>query len=612
MSQESYLKRYKDQKKLLSGERQELLCAVDSVSSHKVWIQRFFPKQELNSSEQLSHKETLLEYGGLSCRNRIYLDSFVLPNEICLISKAPAGKSLEELSKEGVGRSKLMLACLQIMQELNQMHKKGLIQISLHPSTIYLNEEGVAELYGYSLGRVGEVITEPLLDHIAAYVAPEFWDGLYSKATDVYSLGSLLFFCSTGGQHPPRVLSRSKIPPKFASLVLDCRLPDSTQRPRDISEVEARFLTLFGEEDVDLSFYWQAHEEEEQEELEGMEGEESTELEGEEEEREFDEWIDERPPEPKQKLSKKIPKPLLELAQQFKEAVEDAKQDLWDETRELKDEKIKGKINEIKQKSREKALERKEASREMVQGKVKQLKRKLPHQEDWGDIGAKLGTVLFLVFAVYMGSGIAMDEISKEPVKLKVSSSSTEKKAVQSPKSQKKFEGIGFDYHLVAVKTEALGDYEELKTNPPVNSFAQVESGGYLEVLSGDGNQKALLKGPGEFGLTQWEGIQSNRRAVWKFEFLQGEAIFESRVTKRLFEVSGDGFTIDSRAALFRVKNSETGEVSIEVAKGAVSVKLGVLKQNLSRGEKMVIKDSKRKSKGKFSSSSASSWWSKT
>ncbi|MBT3786125.1 protein kinase [bacterium] len=142
-------------------------------------------------------------------------------------------------------------ACFQVLSGLEELHELGLIHHDLSPENILLNSSGVVKL-----SVVPPIITSLKSTKEAAlgtpgYTAPECWDEStpIDRRSDVFSFGSLLYFCVTGGLHPPRVLPASKIPEKYREIVLCARASTPDARYQNLRELEFALLALTGHEE---------------------------------------------------------------------------------------------------------------------------------------------------------------------------------------------------------------------------------------------------------------------------------------------------------------------------------------------------------------------------
>lgn len=91
----------------------------------------------------------------------------------------------------------------QLASALQYLHGKGTLHCDLCPKNVLLDEHGNPRLSGFSRSRKLCDPSQPHWDHDRlAYAAPELLQGAtFSVATDLWSLGCLLYECCTG--YPP-------------------------------------------------------------------------------------------------------------------------------------------------------------------------------------------------------------------------------------------------------------------------------------------------------------------------------------------------------------------------------------------------------------------------
>ena len=117
------------------------------------------------------------------------------------------GRSLKQrLEAEGpLGLEELVRLVAEVASGLDALHEHGLVHRDVKPSNILLDEQGTALLTDLGLvkGQAYTVLTKPgqvvgTLD----YLAPELFEGAPAdSASDIYSLGCIVFECLTGS--PP-------------------------------------------------------------------------------------------------------------------------------------------------------------------------------------------------------------------------------------------------------------------------------------------------------------------------------------------------------------------------------------------------------------------------
>jgi len=116
----------------------------------------------------------------------------------------------------------------QLCSALQYAHEYGIVHGNIQPSSILLQEGGHVLLTNFSMKRIyqeGEPVVAQIEEGNAAYTAPEQVVGMVTPASDIYSLGVLLFCLLTGrlpyeGESEGRLLSN--IPMNLSHLCATC------------------------------------------------------------------------------------------------------------------------------------------------------------------------------------------------------------------------------------------------------------------------------------------------------------------------------------------------------------------------------------------------------
>lgn len=113
------------------------------------------------------------------------------------------GRSLDRFfaSAQQVAINRLMWVLRQVAEGIHAGHQCGRVYLGLDPSHVLLGRTGRVKLIGWSQSHgIGEKVWLPHDQlQLAKYMAPEcFLDGYRaSRASDVYSLGTLIYQCLT-------------------------------------------------------------------------------------------------------------------------------------------------------------------------------------------------------------------------------------------------------------------------------------------------------------------------------------------------------------------------------------------------------------------------------
>ena len=128
-----------------------------------------------------------------------------------IVSQYMAGGTVEELLRAAEQNrlpvERAVQIAIDVSRALERVHGIGIIHRDLKPANVWLNQQGTAELGGFSLAISAEgtkITGEGLLEGTAYYLAPEQALGRTLDArADLYSLGAMLFEMLCG--RPPFV-----------------------------------------------------------------------------------------------------------------------------------------------------------------------------------------------------------------------------------------------------------------------------------------------------------------------------------------------------------------------------------------------------------------------
>ena len=158
----------------------------------------------------------------------------------------------------------------QITAALEHAHSRGVIHRDIKPENVIVTREGTVKLLDFGLAliagdqsRTNQITVAGMFLGTLRYAAPEVIAGaVATKASDVYSLGALLFELATGealfagltgAALIAAILSRDRphatdlnpaLPPRMAALIDRCLARTETDRFRDACEVAAAIRTL--------------------------------------------------------------------------------------------------------------------------------------------------------------------------------------------------------------------------------------------------------------------------------------------------------------------------------------------------------------------------------
>lgn len=244
--------RYQSTKVLRSRMEYELYEAQDTLyRNSRVLIQVMDVPTSISSEERSLLKITLETLQSIEARNLFVMEDFELTDDRCvLVNEQFDSLSLEEYAATNPGQSTLLLIFFQVILAVVELHKRSILHANLRPNNIFVGIGGLTKLGGVTMLRNSPYshISRSLFLGTPGYSPPEVWerDTALDERVDIYSLGSLLYFCVTEGQHPKRVLSSSRIPNDFREIILKARQPQANERFKSVKEFEDQLLSLLG------------------------------------------------------------------------------------------------------------------------------------------------------------------------------------------------------------------------------------------------------------------------------------------------------------------------------------------------------------------------------
>ena len=164
------------------------------LASNRAFLERF--RNEADALARLQHPNIVRTYGMGQDRDLIfiimdYIDGANLRQEMRKTSRPFPLRRVVEIMRG-------------VCSALNYAHELGYVHCDVKPSNVILNANGVPLLSDFGIARLtGEALAGPERSGTPGYMAPELIRGEKpTRASDIYSLGVLLFEMLTGGQRP--------------------------------------------------------------------------------------------------------------------------------------------------------------------------------------------------------------------------------------------------------------------------------------------------------------------------------------------------------------------------------------------------------------------------
>jgi serine/threonine-protein kinase len=172
----------------------------------------------------------------------------------------------EAVRRRGLPVQEAAGICCQALRGLQAVHRMAMVHGDVKPANILLDEQGRARVSDFGLARFLEEATSTGTTGLVGspyYMAPECWTGgLAMPASDIYSMGLVLYFALTGrhpwqGRSPAAImcghLQQSLLPEGQEPSGMPAGLADivrraSARRPEDRFADSAQFadaLTAF-------------------------------------------------------------------------------------------------------------------------------------------------------------------------------------------------------------------------------------------------------------------------------------------------------------------------------------------------------------------------------
>jgi len=184
--------------------------------------------------------------------------------KVILIQEYVEGSTLQELLNEGMDSVTKEKVFLELLDVVACAHEQNIMHRDIKPENVIITPSGVSKLLDFGAGKdLARGSTSATSIGTRPYMAPEQIMGESRLASDVWSLGVLLYLFSTGllpfnddnpktlmdliiecNPESPRNLE-PELPLQLESIILKCLQKDQNQRYRNALILRSELLRIF-------------------------------------------------------------------------------------------------------------------------------------------------------------------------------------------------------------------------------------------------------------------------------------------------------------------------------------------------------------------------------
>jgi serine/threonine protein kinase len=183
---------------------------------------------------------------------RLY-DHFVENGRAYLVLEYIEGKTLRQVLQESGPMSHALVRelGLQMCDILAYLHSRDpqVIHCDLAPDNLILTPSGKVKLVDFDVARVVDARAYSVIAGRPSYTPPEQFRGNPTIQSDIFALGAILHFLSTGKDPAPLAIGLGQCDAEeelsgVASLIKDCLAFEASARPASASVVAERLECL--------------------------------------------------------------------------------------------------------------------------------------------------------------------------------------------------------------------------------------------------------------------------------------------------------------------------------------------------------------------------------
>jgi formylglycine-generating enzyme required for sulfatase activity len=129
----------------------------------------------------------------------------------------------------------------QILDALDAVHQRSQVHRDLKPSNVLINAKEQIRLIDFGLVKGGGSLVSVSGKYLGTpgYTAPEqeIDSAMADARSDIYSMGGLMYYCTSGGKHPPRVVFPNAVPEAYREQILTCLNEMQEERYQNAGEL---------------------------------------------------------------------------------------------------------------------------------------------------------------------------------------------------------------------------------------------------------------------------------------------------------------------------------------------------------------------------------------